>query len=41
MEVLIFLATVVSVAIIAAITTVSGVLSSLFGVIAEEEDGDE
>lgn len=41
MEVLIFLATVVSVAIIAAIATVSGVLSSLFGVIAEEEDGDE
>lgn len=37
MEVLIFLTAVVSVAIIAAIATVSGVLSSIFGVIAEED----
>ena len=41
MEVLIFLVLVVGVAITAAIAVVSGVFSSLFGVIAEEEDSDE
>ena len=41
MEVLIFLTTVVSVAIIAAIAVVSGVFTSLLGVIAEEEDAEE
>ncbi len=41
MEVLIFLATVISVSIIAAISVVSGVFSSLFAVIAEEEDDAE
>ena len=41
MEVLVFLTVVIGVAITAAIAVVSGVFSSLFGVIAEEEDGDE
>ena len=38
MEVLIFLMTVISVAIVAAIATVSGVFTTLFAVMAEEED---
>lgn len=37
MEVLVFLTGVISVAIIAAIVTVAGVLSSIFGAIAEED----
>ncbi len=41
MEVLVFLVAVVGIAITAAIAVVSGVLSSLFGVIAEEEDAEE
>ena len=40
MEVLVFLAAVIGIAITAAIAVVSGVLSPLFGVIAEE-DGEE
>ena len=40
MEVLIFLTIVISVAITAAIAVVSGVLSSLFGVIAEEDNAE-
>ena len=41
MEVLIFLVLVIGIAITAAISVVSGVFSSLFAVIAEEEDSDE
>ncbi len=37
MEVLVFLAAVIGIAITAAIVTVGGVLSSIFGAIAEED----
>ena len=40
MEVLIFLTTVIGISITAAIAVVSGVFSSLFAVIAEEDDAE-